>query len=40
MLKFKQIKIKFGKPVYPPKNFVKNDYISLSKRVLDIISGM
>jgi 1-acyl-sn-glycerol-3-phosphate acyltransferase len=40
MLKFKQIKIKFGEPVYPPKDFVKNDYISLSKRVLDIISGM
>ncbi|GHT09873.1 hypothetical protein AGMMS49532_08870 [Endomicrobiia bacterium] len=40
MLKFKQIKIKFGKPVYPPKDFVKNDYINLSKRVLDIISGM
>jgi 1-acyl-sn-glycerol-3-phosphate acyltransferase len=40
MLKFKQIKIKFGEPVYPPKNFVKNDYISLSKRVLDIISAM
>jgi 1-acyl-sn-glycerol-3-phosphate acyltransferase len=40
MLKFKQIKIKFGKPVYPPRDFVKKDYISLSKRVLDIISGM
>jgi 1-acyl-sn-glycerol-3-phosphate acyltransferase len=40
MLKFKQIKIKFGEPVYPPKDFVKNDYISISKRVLDIISGM
>ncbi|MDR0819918.1 MAG: 1-acyl-sn-glycerol-3-phosphate acyltransferase [Endomicrobium sp.] len=40
MLKFKQIKIKFGEPVYPPKDFVKNDYINLSERVLDIISGM
>lgn len=40
MLKFKQIKIKFGEPIYPPKDFVKNDYIGLSKRVLNIISGM
>jgi 1-acyl-sn-glycerol-3-phosphate acyltransferase len=40
MLKFKQIKIKFGKPIYPPKDFVKNDYITLSKKILEIISGM
>ncbi|MCA6080298.1 MAG: 1-acyl-sn-glycerol-3-phosphate acyltransferase [Endomicrobium sp.] len=40
MLKFRQIKVKFGQPIYPPKNFVKNDYISLSKKVLDIIAEM
>ncbi|MDR0800858.1 MAG: 1-acyl-sn-glycerol-3-phosphate acyltransferase [Endomicrobium sp.] len=40
MLKFRQIKVKFGQPIYPPKNFVKNDYISLSKKVLDIIADM
>ncbi|MDR1662873.1 MAG: 1-acyl-sn-glycerol-3-phosphate acyltransferase [Endomicrobium sp.] len=40
MLKFKQIKIKYGKPIYPPKNFSKKDYISLSQKVLDEISKM
>ena len=40
MLKFKQIKIKYGKPIYPPKNFSKNDYIGLSQKVLDEISKM
>jgi 1-acyl-sn-glycerol-3-phosphate acyltransferase len=40
MLKFKQIKIKYGKPIYPPKNFSKNDYIDLSQKVLDEISKM
>jgi 1-acyl-sn-glycerol-3-phosphate acyltransferase len=38
MLKFKRIKIKYGKPIYPPKNFSKNDYIDLSQKVLDEIS--
>jgi 1-acyl-sn-glycerol-3-phosphate acyltransferase len=40
MLKFKRIKIKFGKPIYPPKNFSKNDYIGLSQKILDEISKM
>jgi 1-acyl-sn-glycerol-3-phosphate acyltransferase len=40
MLKFKRIKIKYGKPIYPPKNFSKNDYIDLSQKVLDEISKM
>lgn len=40
MLKFKQIKIKFGKPIYPPKYFTKNDYVNLSQNVLDAISKM
>ncbi|MDR1122936.1 MAG: 1-acyl-sn-glycerol-3-phosphate acyltransferase [Endomicrobium sp.] len=40
MLKFKRIKIKYGKPIYPPKNFSKNDYIGLSQKVLDKISKM
>ncbi|MDR2811649.1 MAG: 1-acyl-sn-glycerol-3-phosphate acyltransferase [Endomicrobium sp.] len=40
MLKFKRIKIKYGKPIYPPKNFEKNDYIGLSQKVLDEISKM
>jgi 1-acyl-sn-glycerol-3-phosphate acyltransferase len=40
MLKFKRIKIKYGKPIYPPKNFSKNDYIGLSQKVLDEISKM
>jgi 1-acyl-sn-glycerol-3-phosphate acyltransferase len=40
MLKFKRIKIKYGKPIYPPKNFSKNDYIGLSQKVLNEISKM
>jgi 1-acyl-sn-glycerol-3-phosphate acyltransferase len=40
MLKFKKIRIKYGKPIYPPKNFVKSDYITLSQKVLDIIACM
>jgi 1-acyl-sn-glycerol-3-phosphate acyltransferase len=40
MLKFKRIKIKYGKPIYPPKNFSKNDYIDLSQKILDEISKM
>ncbi|MDR3306456.1 MAG: 1-acyl-sn-glycerol-3-phosphate acyltransferase [Endomicrobium sp.] len=40
MLKFKRIKIKYGKPVYPPKDFSRNDYIGLSQKALDEISKM
>jgi 1-acyl-sn-glycerol-3-phosphate acyltransferase len=40
MFKFKRIEIKFGKPIYPPKNFVKDDYINLSKKVLNLIIKM
>jgi len=40
MLKFKRVKVKFDKPVYPPKTFVKDDYMRLSQKVLDIISNM
>jgi 1-acyl-sn-glycerol-3-phosphate acyltransferase len=40
MLKFKRVKIKYGKSIYPPKKFVKKDYISLSQKVLDTIAKM
>jgi 1-acyl-sn-glycerol-3-phosphate acyltransferase len=40
MLAFKQIKIKYGKPIIPPKKFTKNDYDILSKKVLDLIKSM
>jgi 1-acyl-sn-glycerol-3-phosphate acyltransferase len=40
MLQFKQIKIKYGKPIYPPKFFKKNDYVDLSKKVLKTIEIM
>lgn len=40
MLKFKQVKIKFGKPIYPPKKFTKKDYIDMSCKVLHEISKM
>jgi 1-acyl-sn-glycerol-3-phosphate acyltransferase len=38
MSKLKKIIIKYGKPIYPPKNFSKNDYVSLSQKVLDEIA--
>ncbi|MCA6072940.1 MAG: 1-acyl-sn-glycerol-3-phosphate acyltransferase [Endomicrobium sp.] len=40
MLKFKQIRIKYGTPIYPPKNFTKKDYVDLSQKVLDAVSKM
>jgi 1-acyl-sn-glycerol-3-phosphate acyltransferase len=40
MSKFRQIKIKYGKPIYPPKDFKKQDYIDLSQKVLDAIAKM
>ena len=40
MLKFRQIKIKYGTPIYPPKDFAKKDYVGLSQKVLDAISKM
>ncbi|MDR0977765.1 MAG: 1-acyl-sn-glycerol-3-phosphate acyltransferase [Endomicrobium sp.] len=40
MLEFKQIKIKYGKPIYPPTDFSKDDYVALSQKVLDRISQM
>jgi 1-acyl-sn-glycerol-3-phosphate acyltransferase len=40
MLKFKRIKIEYGKPIYPPKVFAKNDYVVMSQKALDEISKM
>ncbi|MFA7073682.1 MAG: lysophospholipid acyltransferase family protein [Endomicrobiaceae bacterium] len=34
MKRFKQIKIKYGKPVFPPKEYTKEDYLKLSEKVL------
>jgi 1-acyl-sn-glycerol-3-phosphate acyltransferase len=40
MIKFKQIRIKYGKPLYPLREFKKSDYIDLSQKVLDVIAKM
>jgi 1-acyl-sn-glycerol-3-phosphate acyltransferase len=40
MLKFKRIKIEYGKPIYPPKKFTKSDYVIMSQKVLGKISEM
>ena len=40
MLTLKKIKIKFGKPIYPPKECAKEAYIELSQKVLDAIAEM
>lgn len=40
IFKLKKIKIKFGSPIYPPKEFSKEDYLKLSQKVLDAIDAM
>jgi 1-acyl-sn-glycerol-3-phosphate acyltransferase len=40
MLKFKRIKIEYGRPIYPPKEFAKGDYVAMSQKALDEISKM
>jgi len=40
MSRFKKIVIKYGKPLYPPQNFFKDDYVKLSQAALDEISKM
>ncbi|MDD3064946.1 MAG: lysophospholipid acyltransferase family protein [Endomicrobiaceae bacterium] len=40
MKKFKQIIIKYGKPVYPPKEYTKEDYIKLSFKILEKIKEL
>lgn len=38
--KFKQVKIRYGKPIYPPKTFAKEDYLRLSQEALKSIEEM
>jgi 1-acyl-sn-glycerol-3-phosphate acyltransferase len=38
--RFKQVKIIFGKAIYPPKDFDKADYLRLSQRALDEIADL
>ncbi len=40
MTKFKKLEIKYGKPIYPPKNYTKEDYLKLSEKVLNSISNL
>jgi 1-acyl-sn-glycerol-3-phosphate acyltransferase len=40
MGKFKRVKIKYGRPIYPPKNFTKENYLQLSQKTLDAIKEM
>lgn len=40
MSKFKKLYIKYGKPIYPPKDFKKEDYVELSQKALEAISKM
>ena len=40
MKKFKRIEIKYGKPIYPPKEHTKEDYLKLAQQVLDEIKKM
>lgn len=38
--KFAGLKIIFGKPVYPPKEYTKDTYMKLSREVMDAIQGL
>jgi 1-acyl-sn-glycerol-3-phosphate acyltransferase len=38
--RFKKVRIKFGAPIYPPKDFAKEDYLKLSQKALDAIADM
>lgn len=40
MLKFKKIRVKFGAPIFPPKEYSKNDYVALSQKALDAVAAM
>lgn len=40
MMKFKKIRVKFGEPIFPPKEFSKGDYLKLSQKALDAIADM
>ena len=40
MIKFKRVKITFGKPIYPPENFTKDDYVALSQKALDAVAKL
>ena len=40
MLKFKKIKVKFGKPIYPPREYSKNDYAGLSQKSLEATAAL
>lgn len=40
MNKFKQIIIKYGNPIYPPKEYTKEDYLKLSQNILNEIGKL
>ena len=40
MKKFKRIEVKYGKPVYPPKEHTKEDYLKIAQKVLDDIRAL
>lgn len=40
MRKFRQIKIKYGKPVMPPQQYTREDYLKLSEKVLREIESL
>jgi len=40
MKKFKKVTIKYGKPVYPPKTYSKDDYLVFSQKILHEIQKL
>ena len=40
MKSFKKIEVKYGKPIYPPKEHTKEDYLKLAQQALYEISKL
>jgi 1-acyl-sn-glycerol-3-phosphate acyltransferase len=37
---FAKLKIIFGRPIYPPKDYDKDTYMKFSREVMDAIQGL
>jgi 1-acyl-sn-glycerol-3-phosphate acyltransferase len=40
LLRFRKIKVIFGKPIYPPKEYTKEDYQKFSEQVLEAVKNL
>jgi len=40
LFKFRRVKVIFGKAIYPPKEYTREDYLKISERVLDAVKNL